>query len=88
MVTFKDEDWSTASDSQRAEVLAKRGFICQKLVSERDYEPLQTPLRAVMRCELSDGRVFEVVMNPYTPAGGIVKDNRASLSVREIFDGE
>ena len=37
MVTFKDEDWSTASDSQRADVLAKHGFICETLVSQREY---------------------------------------------------
>ena len=89
MVTFRDEDWSTASDSQRAEVLAKRGFICQKLVSEREYDSYSvlTETRAEMRCELSDGRVFEVDMNAFIPAGSIVKDNRASLSVREIFYG-
>ena len=90
MVTFKDEDWSTASDSQRADVLAKHGFICETLVSQREYAAIEDPAplaatQAVMRCELSDGRVFDVSMYAFVNDRRLVKDNRASLVVEEIF---
>ena len=96
MVTFKDKDWSTASEPQRAEVLAKRGFICQTLRSEPVYNaqglsaPASIPLaatQAIMDCELSDGRVYRVQMNGHVEGHGLASDNRAEFTVSEILYG-
>ena len=81
MVTFRDGDWSTETQERRDEVLAKRGFICEKTSDSR-----VVGYSAAMLCELSDGRLFSIALVSFKDTSVLVNDQRAKLRVREIID--
>ncbi|NRA00627.1 MAG: hypothetical protein HRU01_29420 [Myxococcales bacterium] len=81
MVTFRDGDWSTETQERRDEVLAKRGFICEKTSDSRGVG-----YSAAMLCELSDGRLFSIELVSFKDTSVLVNDQRAKLRVREIID--
>ncbi len=86
MVTFSDANWSSATIQDRAEVMAKRGFICQSVASYRpDGDHFQS---AEMDCELPDGRVYAFRLWGFkdTSSSHITNDNRAKLLISEITD--
>jgi hypothetical protein len=85
MVTFRDANWSSATIEDRAEVMAKRGFICQSVASYApDGDHFGT---SQMQCELPDGRVYEFSLQAYIDRSQLVNDNRAKLRIGEITYG-
>jgi len=92
LATNRDADWTdpTVTEEERAEILAKRGYICQAGNYERsgDYSngPGAKSAEAHMYCEVADGRVYRLRLYAYIQ-DNFVNDNRAYLDI-ELWDSD
>ena len=87
MVSFRDPE-ETAE--KRAEAMAKRGYICTAITSQRadtrfgKYDTASNENQAVMSCELSDGRKMRLGLNGYSDTGfqdSSNLDDRARITI-------